>query len=74
MGTCPRYCSFTAISTRTSALLSRELRTINGQPALVLRRDGSTFGVLLLGVADGRVHRVYFHADPARHGGLVGES
>jgi RNA polymerase sigma-70 factor (ECF subfamily) len=46
--------------------LTSEERELNGQPALVFFREARPFGALLLGVADGRIHRVFFHADPAR--------
>ena len=50
-------------ATARSADLETEMRELNGQPALVFYDEGSPFAVLLLGVADGRIHRVYFHAD-----------
>lgn len=51
-------------------VLTAELRELNGQPALVLSRDGRPFAAMLLGIAGGRVHRVYFHSDAARLGHL----
>jgi RNA polymerase sigma-70 factor (ECF subfamily) len=51
---------------RMSAVLDVEEHELNGQPAMVLYRDGVPFAAILLGVADGRIHRVYFHADAAR--------
>jgi hypothetical protein len=33
---------------------------------MVLYREGAPFAAILLGVADGRIHRVFFHADVAR--------
>jgi RNA polymerase sigma-70 factor (ECF subfamily) len=43
-----------------------ELHELNGQPALVLYDAGTPSAALLLGVAQGRIHRVFFHADVAR--------
>jgi RNA polymerase sigma-70 factor (ECF subfamily) len=51
---------------RVSATLEVEEHTLNGQPAIVLYREGAPFAAILLGVADGRIHRVFFHADTAR--------
>jgi RNA polymerase sigma-70 factor (ECF subfamily) len=42
------------------------VRELNGQPALVLYHDGSPVAALMLVIADGRIHRVYFHADAER--------
>lgn len=58
------------ITPRGAPLFTQEIRVVNGQPALVLRADGAHFGTLLLGVADGRVHRVYFHADETKRAGF----
>lgn len=41
-------------------------RELNGRAAAVFHRDGSPFAALLLAVDDGKIHRVYFHADLAR--------
>ncbi|MDB4995571.1 MAG: polymerase sigma-70 factor [Myxococcaceae bacterium] len=46
--------------------LRAEPRTLNGQASLVFYRDAEPFAALLLAVADGKVQRVFFHADPAR--------
>jgi RNA polymerase sigma-70 factor (ECF subfamily) len=54
----------TAASQQTD--LSFDERELNGQPAMVFSRAGKTLGALLLAVADGRVQRVFFHADPER--------
>jgi hypothetical protein len=43
-----------------------EIHELNGQPALVFYEEDAPFAALLLGVADDRIHRVYFHADLAR--------
>lgn len=47
-------------------MLAREERTLNGQPALVFHRDGEPFAALLLGVAGGKIERVFFQGDTAR--------
>jgi RNA polymerase sigma-70 factor (ECF subfamily) len=39
---------------------------LNGQPAIVTLRAGRPIAALLLSVADGRIHRIFVHADPAR--------
>ena len=39
---------------------------LNGQPATVFLRDGRPDAALLISVADGRIHRVFVHADPRR--------
>ena len=46
--------------------LAVEPRELNGQPAVVFFRDAEPFAALLLGVADGKVQRVFFHADEQR--------
>lgn len=57
-------------ATASRAALDTEVRDINGQPALAFFDGDTPFGALLLGVADGRVHRVYFCGDTARLGSL----
>jgi RNA polymerase sigma-70 factor (ECF subfamily) len=51
---------------RVAATLEVEEHELNGQPAMVLYREGAPFAAILLGVADGRIHRVFFHADVER--------
>jgi RNA polymerase sigma-70 factor, ECF subfamily len=58
----------TTVAGRTAGILTSEVRELNGQPAMVLRRAGAPFGAMMLGVADGRIHRVYFQADGERLG------
>jgi RNA polymerase sigma-70 factor (ECF subfamily) len=66
-----RIAAFLAVVGKAGGLaLTREERELNGQPALVFSREGQPFGALLLGVAEGKVQRVFFHADPARLGYL----
>jgi len=55
-----------ARSARGAARFSTEVRDLNGLPALLLRENGEPFAALMLGIADGLVHRVYFQADPER--------
>jgi RNA polymerase sigma-70 factor (ECF subfamily) len=43
-----------------------EMHELNGQPALVLYDGDASFAALLLAIADERIHRIFFHADPAR--------
>jgi hypothetical protein len=62
-----RIAAFVVEATRrVSADLEVEEHELNGQPAMVLYREGAPFAAILLGVADGRIHRVFFHADVAR--------
>ena len=57
-----RVAAFVAAAARREHLdiVRREL---NGQPAAVLYQEGRPFGAILLAVADGRIQRVFFHAD-----------
>jgi RNA polymerase sigma-70 factor (ECF subfamily) len=45
-------------------------REVNGQPAVVLSRDGRPFTVIMLAVADGQIRGVFMQADVARLGRL----
>jgi RNA polymerase sigma-70 factor, ECF subfamily len=67
-----KIAAFVAGSSRRGGHLPIELRELNGQPALVFfDHDGRTpFAALLLAIADGRIHRVYFHGDLDRLGHL----
>jgi hypothetical protein len=58
------------VATAANAPPSIERRDLNGQPALVFYRDGAPFAALLLGVADDKIQRVFFHADLSRLGHL----
>jgi RNA polymerase sigma-70 factor, ECF subfamily len=60
-----RIAAFIAATARDSDL-AVEIHELNGQPALVFYEEDAPFAALLLGVADGRIHRVFFHADLAR--------
>jgi RNA polymerase sigma-70 factor (ECF subfamily) len=60
-----RVAAFIAATSRIGGL-STERRELNGQPAVVFFRQGEPFAALLLGVADGKIQQIFFHADPAR--------
>ena len=54
------------VATSRRAALEVEPRELNGQPALVFYREGRPFAAVLLAVADGKIQRVFFHADLSR--------
>ena len=54
------------VATARNSNLDAEIHELNGQPALVFYDQDAPFAALLLGVADARIHRVFFHADLAR--------
>jgi RNA polymerase sigma-70 factor (ECF subfamily) len=60
-----RIAAFVA-ATAQSSDLAAEIHQLNGQPALVFYDGDAPFAALLLGVADGRIQRVFFHADTGR--------
>ncbi len=60
-----RVAAFVA-ATSGRAELQVERRVLNGQPALVFHKDDQPFAAVLLAVAEGRIQRVFFHADPRR--------
>jgi RNA polymerase sigma-70 factor, ECF subfamily len=53
-------------ATSQRAALRVERRELNGQPALVFHRGDEAFAAVLLAVAEGRIQRVFFQADPVR--------
>ncbi|MGJ5816031.1 sigma-70 family RNA polymerase sigma factor [Paludibaculum fermentans] len=53
-------------ATAGRAVLEMELHELNGRPALVLYSGDAPFAALLLGIAEGRIQRVFFHADAGR--------
>lgn len=53
-------------STFSLVVLRAKIHELNGQPAIVFYDQDAPFAALLFGVADGRIHRVFFHADVAR--------
>src|SRR5262249_3476747 len=57
--------AFVAATSRR-AELAVEQHELNGQPALVFYRDDLPFAAVLLAVADGRIQRLFLHADPTR--------
>jgi len=57
--------AFVAATSRR-AELEVQPRELNGQPALVFYREAQPFAAVLLAVAEGKIQRVFFHADPAR--------
>jgi RNA polymerase sigma-70 factor (ECF subfamily) len=59
--------AFVTATARQSGLSFGE-HELNGQPALVFFLQGELVGALLLAVADGKVQRVFFHADSERLG------
>ena len=54
------------VATARNSDLGAEIHELNGQPGVVFYDKGAPFAALLLGVADGRIHRVFFHADTGR--------
>ncbi|MCU1280744.1 MAG: polymerase sigma-70 factor [bacterium] len=60
-----RVAAFIAASA-TRVTVEIERRELNGQPAAVLFYDGAPLAAILLAVADQRIQRVFFHADPTR--------
>jgi RNA polymerase sigma-70 factor, ECF subfamily len=56
----------TASSQRGKGRLATELHELNGQPAIVFYENDAPVAALLLAISDDRIHRLYFHADPAR--------
>ncbi len=56
-----------ALATARNVELRPEIHELNGQPAAVLYGEQQApFAAILLGVSEGRIHRVFFHADLAR--------
>jgi RNA polymerase sigma-70 factor, ECF subfamily len=62
-----RIAAFVAAATaRNGSRLRAEERRLNGRPAVVFCREDGPFAALLVAVADGQIHRVFFHADSTR--------
>ena len=55
-----------ATSAQAAGRLRVEPRELNGQPAIVFWQGAEPFAALLLAVAEGKVRRVFFHADRER--------
>lgn len=67
LGGAARVAAFVAAATlRGSPFLRVAEHQLNGQPAVVFWHDDRPFAALLLAVGDGRIQRVFFHADAAR--------
>lgn len=59
--------AFVAAATKRGApLLEWEERELNGQPAIVFYEGDRPSAALMLGVAEGKIQRVFFHADMRR--------
>jgi RNA polymerase sigma-70 factor (ECF subfamily) len=54
------------VATSHDSGLEVEMHELNGQPAMVFYDQDQPSAALLLGVANGRIHRVFFHADMTR--------
>jgi RNA polymerase sigma-70 factor (ECF subfamily) len=55
-----------SVTPRGAAGLATEERELNGQPAIVVTRDGQPTSVISLAVADGKIVAVFIQADPER--------
>lgn len=64
-----RVAAFLAARAKAGASELEE-RELNGRPSLVVFRNGQPFAALLIAVADGKIQRIFFHADPRRLGHL----
>ena len=62
-----KVAAFVAAATPQGAVESsvRECE-LNGQPAVVVLRDGRPYAAILIAVADGAIRQVFIHADPRR--------
>lgn len=64
-----RVAAFIVAATRRGvALFQPEEHDLNGQPAIVFYDGDRPAAALLLGVAEGKIQRVFFHADSKRLG------
>lgn len=55
-----------AVTPQGAAGLSTRECELNGQPAVLVLRDGRPYTAILLSVADAKIRGVFIHADPAR--------
>lgn len=55
-----------AVTLRATTSVGFGVRTLNGRAALVLTHGGRSLAALQLAAWDGRIHRVWFQADPAK--------
>ncbi len=60
-----KVAAFVVATSRDSGL-EVDTRELNGQPAIVFYDRDQPTAALLLGVANGKIHRVFFHADTNR--------
>jgi RNA polymerase sigma-70 factor (ECF subfamily) len=58
--------AFVLAATQRNNTMRGEIHELNGQPALVLYDQGAAFAAILLSIAEGRIERIYFHADVSR--------
>ncbi len=58
-----RIATFVSTTAASANGLHMEEQRLNGQPAIVFWSGDRPFAALLLAVADGKIHRVFFHAD-----------
>lgn len=65
-----RIASFVVFRRNSNQNFTVESRDLNGQPAAIFYRGEVPFAAMLLAVVDGKIARVFFHADPARLGNL----
>jgi RNA polymerase sigma-70 factor (ECF subfamily) len=63
-----------AASTRTGSRLRIEEVELNGQPAIAFWNGDEPFAALLVAVVEGKIQRLYFHADTDRLGHLARRS
>jgi RNA polymerase sigma-70 factor, ECF subfamily len=62
-----RIAAFVSLATsRAGGTLEIEEHELNGQPAVVFWSADQPFAAMLLAVADGKIERVFFHADLSR--------
>jgi RNA polymerase sigma-70 factor (ECF subfamily) len=62
-----RIAAFVVASARRGAVrLETEEHELNGQPGVIFWAGDQPFAAMLLAVADGRIERVFFHADLGR--------
>lgn len=57
-----------AVTPQGSAELAVRECELNGQPGILVLRDGRAYAAILLSVAGGKIRHVFIHADPARLG------
>lgn len=61
-----RVAAFIVAAGQGAGALQIERRVLNGTPGIVFFRDDAPFAALTLGVAEGKVHRIFFHGDVTR--------